>query len=138
MLVGTNLVRLSHLDGVTKEGYTKNVLPKILEEVVNCKDPIAQFYLMDCIIQVFPDEFHLNTLEAFLTACTELTDQVDVKSILIRLMDRTILRKVKASTFYSFSRWKQVITEEIVFEKSVLWWRQSLARKAFKLQLKPS
>jgi hypothetical protein len=50
---------------------------------------------------------------------------------LIRLMDRTILRKVKASTFYSFSRWKQVITEEIVFEKSVLWWRQSLARKAF-------
>jgi len=88
LLVGTNLVRLSHLDGVTKEGYTKNVLPKILEEVVNCKDPIAQFYLMDCIIQVFPDEFHLNTLEAFLTACTELTDQVDVKSILIRLMDR--------------------------------------------------
>ena len=84
LLVGTNLVRLSHLDGVTKEGYTKNVLPKILEEVVNCKDPIAQFYLMDCIIQVFPDEFHLNTLEAFLTACTELTDQVDVKSILIR------------------------------------------------------
>ena len=47
LLVGTNLVRLSHLDGVTKEGYTKTVLPKVLEEVVNCKDPIAQFYLMD-------------------------------------------------------------------------------------------
>ena len=50
---------------------------------------------------------------------------------LIRLMDRTVLRKIKASTFYSFSRWKQVIVEEIVFEKSVIWWRQSLARKAF-------
>ena len=56
LLVGTNLVRLSHLDGVTKEGDTKTVLPKVLEEVVNCKDPIAQFYLMDCIIQVFPDD----------------------------------------------------------------------------------
>ena len=88
LLVGTNLVRLSHLDGVTKEGYTKTVLPKVLEEVVNCKDPIAQFYLMDCIIQVFPDDFHLATLEPFLNACTELTDKVDVKSILIRLMDR--------------------------------------------------
>tara|TARA_B100000795_G_scaffold101916_1_gene75092 strand:+ start:214 stop:3777 length:3564 start_codon:yes stop_codon:yes gene_type:complete len=50
---------------------------------------------------------------------------------LIRLMDRTILRKVKASSFYAFSRWKQIIVEEIVFEKSVIWWRQSLARKAF-------
>ena len=50
---------------------------------------------------------------------------------LVRLMDRTILRKVKASTFYSFSRWKQVCMEEIVFEKSFLWWRSMLARKAF-------
>lgn len=88
LLVGTNLVRLSHLDGVTLEGYKDNVLPKILEEVVNCKDPIAQFYLMDCIIQVFPDEFHLGTLETFLTQCTALSEEVDVKSILIRLMDR--------------------------------------------------
>ena len=50
---------------------------------------------------------------------------------LIRLMDRTVLRKVKASTFYSYSRWKQVVIEEIVFEKSVIWWRNTLARKAF-------
>ena len=28
------------------------VLPRVLEQVVNCKDVIAQEYLMDCIIQV--------------------------------------------------------------------------------------
>lgn len=28
------------------------VLPGILEQVVSCRDPIAQEYLMECIIQV--------------------------------------------------------------------------------------
>lgn len=41
-------------------------------QVVNCKDEIAQFYLMDCIIQVFPDEYHLQTLEILLDACPQL------------------------------------------------------------------
>lgn len=64
------------------------VLPRLLEQVANCKDKIAQFYLMDCIIQVFPDDFHINTLEPFLTTCTQLVPQVDVKAILVNLMSR--------------------------------------------------
>jgi vacuolar protein sorting-associated protein 35 len=32
------------------------VLPRVLEQVVNCKDEFAQYYLMHCIIQVFPDD----------------------------------------------------------------------------------
>ncbi len=50
---------------------------------------------------------------------------------LIRLMDRQILRKVKSSTFYSFSRWKLVVQEEMLFERSAKWWMMSLQRKAF-------
>ncbi len=41
-------------------------------QIVNCKDEIAQYYLMDCVIQVFPDEFHLSTLETLLQACPQL------------------------------------------------------------------
>jgi hypothetical protein len=41
-------------------------------QIVNCKDEIAQSYLMDCVIQVFPDEFHLQTLETLLSACPQL------------------------------------------------------------------
>ena len=76
ILVGTNLVRLSQLEGVdlnmystvgllqggtfcTSHGshqpdnkFVQVVLPRLLEQVANCKDKIAQFYLMDCIIQV--------------------------------------------------------------------------------------
>ncbi|CAG8539961.1 11533_t:CDS:10 [Racocetra fulgida] len=52
ILVGTNLVRLSQLDGVDLELYQKRVLPAILEQVINCKDVIAQEYLMEVIIQI--------------------------------------------------------------------------------------
>lgn len=52
ILVGTNLVRLSQLDGVDLEMYSRHILPSILEQVVNCKDVIAQEYLMEVVIQV--------------------------------------------------------------------------------------
>ena len=66
ILVGTNLVRLSQLEAVDKSLYLKSVLPNILEQVVKCRDAIAQEYLMECIIQVFPDEFHLESLNPYL------------------------------------------------------------------------
>ncbi|KAK9309665.1 hypothetical protein QLX08_000861 [Tetragonisca angustula] len=88
ILVGTNLVRLSQLESVTLEKYKKLVLPGILEQVVSCRDAIAQEYLMECIIQVFPDEFHLQTLNAFLKSCAELQNGVNVKNIIISLIDR--------------------------------------------------
>lgn len=52
------------------------------------KDVIAQEYLMDAIVQVFPDEFHLATLDKYLSTCTELQENVNVKDILITLMNR--------------------------------------------------
>lgn len=88
ILVGTNLVRLSQLENVTLEKYQKSVLPGILEQVVSCRDAIAQEYLMECIIQVFPDEFHIQTLNAFLKSCAELESGVNVKNIVISLMER--------------------------------------------------
>mmetsp|Transcript_15259 Transcript_15259/g.22918 ORF Transcript_15259/g.22918 Transcript_15259/m.22918 type:complete len:880 (-) Transcript_15259:6716-9355(-) len=88
ILVGTNLVRLSQLEGVDAESYATNILPKLLEQVVNCKDTIAQPYLLDCIIQVFPDEFHLATLDAFLAICTQLKEKVNVRLILESMMKR--------------------------------------------------
>lgn len=78
LLVGTNLVRLSQLESVDVNLYTRVVLPGILEQVVSCKDAIAQEYLMESLIQVFPDEFHLATLSPFLNSCAELAPDVKV------------------------------------------------------------
>ncbi|CAC5406079.1 VPS35 [Mytilus coruscus] len=88
ILVGTNLVRLSQLECIDIDKYKKVVLPGVLEQAVSCRDPIAQEYLMECIIQVFPDDFHLQTLNSFLRACAELHESVNVKNIIISLIDR--------------------------------------------------
>ncbi|RZB70248.1 Vacuolar protein sorting-associated protein 35B isoform C [Glycine soja] len=87
-LVGKNLHVLSQIEGVDLEMYKDTVLPSVLEQVVNCKDELAQFYLMECIIQVFPDEYHLQTLETLLGACPQLQPTVDIKTVLSQLMDR--------------------------------------------------
>ncbi|KAJ6920913.1 hypothetical protein NC651_014476 [Populus alba x Populus x berolinensis] len=87
-LVGKNLHVLSQIEGVNLEIYGDTVLPRVLEQIVNCKDELAQYYLMDCIIQVFPDEYHLQTLETLLGACPQLQPTVDIKTVLSRLMER--------------------------------------------------
>ncbi|KAK9284232.1 hypothetical protein L1049_023401 [Liquidambar formosana] len=87
-LVGKNLHVLSQIEGVDLEMYKETVLPRVLEQVVNCKDELAQYYLMDCIIQVFPDEYHLQTLETLLGAYPQLQPSVDVKTVLSQLMER--------------------------------------------------
>jgi len=87
-LVGTNLVRLSEMNGVDLGVYQEIVLPRVLEQVINCKDVIAQEYLMDCIIQVFPVDFHLHTLETYLASCAQLQEAVNVKDIIIALMNK--------------------------------------------------
>lgn len=88
ILVGSNLVRLSQLEGIDKDYYRENILPVILEQVVQCRDVIAQEYLLDVIVQVFPDDFHLYTLDVFLDATTKLNPNVSVKKIILTLVNR--------------------------------------------------
>ena len=103
LLVGSNLVRLSQL--VDLENY-KKILNPLLEQVVQCRDVLAQEYLLEgrllryerskmftnivhiVVTQVFPDEYHLHTLDQFLSATARLNPHVNVKAIVIGLMDR--------------------------------------------------
>ncbi|XP_052487038.1 vacuolar protein sorting-associated protein 35B isoform X3 [Gossypium raimondii] len=105
-LVGKNLHVLSQIEGVDLEIYKETVLPRVLEQVVNCKDDLSQYYLMDCIIQVFPDEYHLQTLEMLLAACPQVQPTVDIKTVLSRLMDR--LSKYAASSADVLTEFLQV------------------------------
>jgi vacuolar protein sorting-associated protein 35 len=76
------------MEGVDLEMYRRTILPSVLEQVVNCKDVIAQDYLMEVVIQVFTDDFHLHTLGQFLGACANLHPRVNIKNIVIALIDR--------------------------------------------------
>ena len=60
----------------------------MMEQILQCKDDIAQQYLMQCVIQGFPDEFHLGTLDALLGALPMLQAGVRIHVILASILDR--------------------------------------------------
>jgi vacuolar protein sorting-associated protein 35 len=98
LLVGNNLVRLSQL--VDLDTYKNVILQPLLEQVVQCRDVLAQEYLLEVITQVFPDEFHLHTLDQFLAAVSRLNPHVNVKVIVIALMDRLSAYAARESESY--------------------------------------
>lgn len=87
-LVGTNLVRLSQLDGIDLQTYTDTILPAVLEQVVQCRDVLAQEYLLEVITQIYSDDYHLRTLDQFLSAIAKLNPHVNIKQIVIQIIDR--------------------------------------------------
>ena len=87
-LVGTNLVRLSQLDGIGMDTYSDELLPAILEQVVQCRDVLAQEYLLEVVTQVFPDDWHYNTLDRLLSTIAKLNPHTNVKQIVIQIIDR--------------------------------------------------
>lgn len=87
LLVGSNLVRISELE-IGSEAYAAVVLPSILNEVVACHDALAQEYLMEIIVQIFPDEYHLAALESTLPAVAMLEKDVNAEKIVVALLQR--------------------------------------------------
>lgn len=93
VLVGSNLVRLSQLDEIDSTYYKEKILPAILEQIIKCRDVIAQEYLLDVVTQVFPDEFHLATLDEFFDAVLHMDQGVSIKRIVMAIVNRLVAFK---------------------------------------------
>ena len=70
-------------------------------QIMACKDTLAQQYLLDCVVQVFSDECHLQTLDLLLAE----TANVQRGGILRLLWGRSaharvLYRQVYAELFY--------------------------------------
>jgi vacuolar protein sorting-associated protein 35 len=63
-------------------------MPCPFAQVLNCKDGLAQAYLLECITQVFPVEYHVATLSTLLQHCGWLSPSADLEIVLINLMQR--------------------------------------------------
>ena len=87
-LVGKNLLVLTQLEGMTLDLYKGTVLPGVLEQVINCKDDISTAVPAGRAHPGFPDEFHVQTLDAFLEACPLLKPTVKIGNVLASLMER--------------------------------------------------
>lgn len=88
VLVGSALVRMAQLDGMTVDFYKSKALPAILQQIMACKDTLAQQYLLDCVVQVFSDECHLQTLDLLLSETANVQKGVALKPVLVNLLSR--------------------------------------------------
>eukprot|EP00934_Nitzschia_sp_Nitz4_P001769 Nitzschia sp. Nitz4//scaffold89_size161592//113938//118236//NITZ4_002391-RA/size161592-snap-gene-0.178-mRNA-1//-1//CDS//3329559655//1769//frame0 len=118
ILVGTNLVRLSALNSVTSQIYGQIILPTVLQHIVVSGDPLAQAYLIDCIVQVFPDEYHIETMPILLAVCPKLRDKVNIRTILQSLMNRLA---------------NYLADEELLDEKDSNQVKRSMAQDSFRM-----
>lgn len=99
ILVGSNLVRLSQVMDDFKgdehylaaDFYHQKIFPVIVEQIVQSHDHLAQTYLIDVLIQIFPDSYHFLTLKNLLNDVFPKLHPVLKKSELIAtLVDRFV------------------------------------------------
>lgn len=90
LIVGSNILRLAELDGVDANVFDERVLPLLLEQVVQCRDWLAQEYLLDVITQAFPAEFHFDTLSKYLSVIQKLSPQASRRKVLLASIGRVI------------------------------------------------
>ncbi|CBZ26795.1 vacuolar sorting-associated-like protein [Leishmania mexicana MHOM/GT/2001/U1103] len=88
VLVGMNVVRVAQLDGISRDVYASTILPQLLSIMVRYCEPLAQQYLFEVLIQVFPDEFHLFTIDKLFGAISRTVPGVEVSELLRSLMER--------------------------------------------------
>ncbi|KAA8498934.1 Vacuolar protein sorting-associated protein 35B [Porphyridium purpureum] len=121
LLVGSNISTLSRLSSLSFERFKGIVLPFLCDQIVRCGDATAQEYLADCIVQVFPDEFLLQTIHEFLSMCSKVSERVNMRSIISSLSTRLSRFASSNSTdsylastslaFEAFREWLPVIME---------------------------
>ncbi|KAL6944628.1 hypothetical protein ACO0RG_001367 [Hanseniaspora osmophila] len=109
VLIGSNLVRLSSILELSDvDLYTENVLPRILEQVVQCRDIIAQEYLLEIILKIFPEEFQISGLTKILECSLKLTPKTSISKIIITLIERMILFKKRSADYTDSSVFNKI------------------------------
>lgn len=86
--VGENIERLSFIC-TDQELYMKVLFPQFMDIVKN-SDLISQQYLLDCIIQAFPDDFLLVTCDEFIEMACQIQTVLDVASVVFYTLERLL------------------------------------------------
>ena len=88
IIVGESINRLSSLDGLTIDIYEKDVLPKLVQIILESNDVLSQQYLIECIIHAFSDSYNIKCIELILNTLSRLLPGVDIKGLFISLMEK--------------------------------------------------
>ncbi|VDP48069.1 unnamed protein product, partial [Schistosoma margrebowiei] len=125
ILVGANLNRLSQLESIDVERYKTQVLPPILEQIIECRDVIAQEYLMDVVIQAVL----LYGAEAWRTTTTTIKKvQVFINSCLRKILNIHWPDTISNSLLWE--RTKQLPAEEEIRKRRWKWIGHTLRKSS--------
>ena len=113
VLLGKSLDLIS-LQNISFEVYQNRVLPKLLKHVISSNDAVAQEFIMESVMQVFPDIYNVPCLGIFLKACAHLVKGVRIKLIIATLIDRITIFAARDSAlsteFYFFKEFSDQMT----------------------------
>ena len=108
-IIGENIIRLSYIKDINDNIYKNKILLPILKIIIECGDYISQQYLLLFIIDTFPDEFNIKSIDIIITSLSQMIDKVDIKEIFIKIME-------KLGNFDSVEKLKDIKNNEL-FEK---------------------
>lgn len=97
LLIGYNLVQITEVLDVEEEQeainlYKENTLPRILKQIISCRDIISQEYLLDIILQIFPESYHANlkSIDLYLDCFLKLTPKTNLSKNAVSLISRIL------------------------------------------------
>ena len=88
VLIGTNIQRISALRGLNIHNYSSIILPFIAKHVELCEDSIAQEFILQSIIQAFPEEYHIATIDELFAMFGKVEQGVKILHIVNQLLER--------------------------------------------------
>jgi len=87
-LVGSNIQRIAAIRGLDVAHYKEIILPFIVEQINACHESLAQHYIIEIVTQVFPAEFHIETLDVLFSVLQHLEDDVSTLSLVTAIIKR--------------------------------------------------
>ena len=93
-LLGENIIKIASMKGMTFDIYTKVVLPRMKDIIINCKDSISQHFLLECLVTSFPIKYLLMSIEKIVDIIAQMVNEVDTKTLYILIMDK-LLKYIK-------------------------------------------
>ena len=87
-LMAQSLVVMTSLKGLTLDIYEKELLPKLIEIIFAYNDPLSQEFLLENIINIFPEDYNIKCMESILVTMSKLVEGVNIKKLFIVLLDK--------------------------------------------------
>ena len=108
-MIRDNILKLVNIKDMDSDNYKNKILLPLLKIIIECEDYLSQEFFLLNIIDLFPDEFNIKSIDIIINSLGQMKEKVDIKEIFIKIME-------KLGNFDSVEKLQDIKTNEI-FEK---------------------